>query len=317
MANPASPDISGFHDPDSGTISYLVACPLTRRCAVIDAVLGFDPVSGRTDSAPADRVIAAVRERGLACEWVLETHVHADHLSAAPYVQRALGGAVGIGAEVETVRRNFGKLFNFGRDAPAFDRLFADGDGFAIGALPARAMATPGHTPDSLSYLVGAAGAADPAGAAPTGGNPGWEPVAAFVGDTLFMPDSGTARCDFPGGDAALLYRSINRLLSLPPGTRLYVCHDYKAPGRDAVAWETDVAAQRAGNIHVHEGTTEPEYVALRRARDATLALPRLMLPSVQVNLRAGRLPEPEDNGVRYIRIPIDPILTPPNGVTR
>jgi glyoxylase-like metal-dependent hydrolase (beta-lactamase superfamily II) len=279
------PDVTGFHDPASGTVSYVVACPATRRCAIVDPVLGFDPVSGRTTLEPAEPLLAHVRGRGLACEWVLETHVHADHLSAAPRVREALGGAVGIGAGIEAVRRNFGKLFNLGLDVPAFDRLFADDEEFQVGSLPARVLATPGHTPDGLTYVIG---------------------DAAFVGDTLFMPDSGTARCDFPGGDAGVLYRSVRRILALPPETRIFVCHDYKAPGRDAFAWETTVAEQRARNIHLHDGVAEAEYVALRTARDATLPLPKLMLPSVQVNLRAGRLPEPEENGVRYIRIPID-----------
>lgn len=279
--------VQGFHDAETGTITYLVGCEATRRCVVIDPVLGFDPVTGRTSEAPLRPVIAAIDAQGLTLEWVLETHIHADHLSAGAALRQARGGQLGIGAGVVAVERNFGKLFNFGLESARFDRLFEDGEGFAVGDLAGQVLATPGHTPDSMSYRIG---------------------DALFVGDTLFMPDSGTARCDFPGGDAATLYRSIHRILALPDETRIFVCHDYKAPGRDSVAWETTVAEQRRLNTHVHEGISEADYVALRLARDAGLAMPRLMLPSVQVNLRAGSMPPPDANGVRYIRIPIDSV---------
>ena len=277
--------VQGFHDPETGTITYLVTCQATGRCAVIDPVLAFDPVTGRTSAAPLQPLLAAMD--GLACEWVLETHIHADHLSGAAALRDARGGRLGIGAGVTVVERNFGKLFNFGLEAARFDRLFEDGDRFNVGDLQGQVIATPGHTPDSLSYLI---------------------EDALFVGDTLFMPDAGTARCDFPGGDAATLYGSIQRILALPDATRIFVCHDYKAPGRETFAWETSVAEQRARNTHVHTGITQADYVALRQSRDATLPMPRLMLPSVQVNLRAGTMPPPDANGVRYIRIPIDAV---------
>ena len=277
--------VQGFHDAETGTITYLVHCAATLRCAVIDPVLGFDPVTGRTSEAPLGPVLAAIDAGGLTLEWVLETHIHADHLSGAAALRQARGGRLGIGAGVAAVQRNFSKLFNFGLEAARFDRLFEDGEGFAVGDMPGAVIATPGHTPDSLSYRIG---------------------DALFVGDTLFMPDSGTARCDFPGGDAATLYRSIQRILALPDATSIFVCHDYRAPGRADVAWETTVAEQRRRNTHVHEGIAEADYVALRQARDATLPMPRLMLPSVQVNLRAGSMPPPDANGIRYIRIPID-----------
>lgn len=275
--------VQGFHDGETGTITYLVVCTTTASCAVIDPVLGFDPVTGHTSDKPLRPVLEAMA--GLSCAWVLETHIHADHLSGATTLRAAVGGRLGIGSGVVEVERNLGKLFNFGLETARFDHLFRDGERFSIGTLKGEVLATPGHTPDSLSYLIG---------------------DTVFVGDTLFMPDSGTARCDFPGGDAAMLYASIQRILALPPQTRIMVCHDYKAAGRDAFAWETTVAEQRAKNIHVHDGVGEAEYTALRRGRDATLAMPRLMLPSVQVNLRAGAMPEPEGNGIRYIRIPID-----------
>lgn len=279
--------VQGFHDAETGTVSYLVACEATRRCAVIDPVLGFDPVTGRTSPGPLQPVVAAIDAQGLTLEWVLETHIHADHLSAGAVLRQMRGGCLGIGAGVAAVERNFGKLFNFGLETARFDRFFEDGEAFALGALGGRVIATPGHTPDSLSYLIG---------------------DALFVGDTLFMPDSGTARCDFPGGDAAVLYRSIQRILALPDETRIFVCHDYKAPGRDSVAWETTVAEQRRRNTHVRQGVSEADYVALRHARDSGLPMPRLMLPSVQVNLRAGTMPPPDPNGISYIRIPINTV---------
>jgi glyoxylase-like metal-dependent hydrolase (beta-lactamase superfamily II) len=280
--------IESFFDEATSTVSYIVLDRATRACAVIDSVLDYDPRSGRTSTASADRIIARVRELGARLEWVLETHVHADHLSAAPWIKRQLGGRLGIGEHIVTVQQVFGKLFNAGaefeRDGSQFDHLFRDGESFTIGSLQARALHTPGHTPACMSYLI---------------------EDAAFVGDTLFMPDYGTARCDFPGGDARTLYRSIRTLLSLPPETRLFMCHDYMPDGR-APRWETTVADERAHNIHVHDGISEDAFVAMRTARDATLDMPVLILPSVQVNMRAGHLPPPEDNGTRYLKIPLD-----------
>lgn len=277
--------VQGFHDAESGTITYLVLCQATRRCAVVDAVRAFDPDTGRTSAAPLQPIIAAIDAAGAALDWVLETHVHADHLSGGAALRQERGGKRAIGAGVAEVAQNFAKLFDFGLEATQFDRMFRDGESFRVGDIAGLAMATPGHTPDSLSYLIG---------------------DAVFVGNTLFMPDAGTARCDFPGGNAATLYESIQRILALPDATRIFVCHDYKAPGRDEIAWETSVGEQRRLNTHVHAGVGEAEFVALRRARDATLPVPRLMLPSVHVNLRAGNMPPPDANGVRYIRIPID-----------
>jgi len=277
-----------FHER-TNTVTYIVADPATRRAAVVDPVRDYDGASGRTGHAAADAVVERVRADGLAVDWVLETHVHADHLSAAPLIKAALGGRIGIGARVVEVQKTFGALFNvepgFAADGRQFDRLFQDGDTFDIGSLRGRVLHTPGHTPACASYLID---------------------DAVFVGDTLFMPDSGTARCDFPGGDAATLYRSIRRLLDLPPATRVFVCHDYGAGGKRPVAWETTVAAQRAENIHVKDGTTEAEFVAMRRARDATLAMPALIAPSVQVNIRAGNLPPPEADGRVYLKVPVD-----------
>ena len=260
----------------------------TLACAVVDSVLDYDPKSGRTSTTSADRIVARVRELGARLEWILETHVHADHLSAAPWIKQQLGGRLGIGEHIVTVQQVFGKLFNAGtefeRDGSQFDHLFRDGETFTIGSLQARALHTPGHTPACMSYLI---------------------EDAAFVGDTLFMPDYGTARCDFPGGNARTLYRSIRTLLSLPPDTRLFMCHDYMPDGR-APRWETTVADERAHNIHVHDGISEDDFVAMRTARDATLDMPVLILPSVQVNMRAGHLPPAEDNGTRYLKIPLD-----------
>ncbi len=283
------PDVAAFFDEDTFTVSYVVADPATRRCAVVDSVLDFDPASGRTRKTSADEIIRHIRDSGLELEWILETHVHADHLSAAPYIQQQLGGRLGIGFNITVVQETFGRVFNvgtdFARDGRQFDHLFRDNEAFRIGSIDARALHTPGHTPACMTYVIG---------------------DAAFIGDTLFMPDYGTARCDFPGGDARELYRSIQRIFALPPETRLFLCHDYKAPGRDEYRWETTVAEQRARNIHVHDGVSEEAFVAMRTGRDATLPMPRLILPSVQVNMRAGQLPPAEDNGIRYLKLPVD-----------
>ena len=288
--------IDTFFDEATSTFSHLVIDLDSRLAAIIDSVLDYDPKSGRTGTQGAERLAAQVEALGLTVQWLLETHVHADHLSAAPWLQARLGGTIAIGAQITTVQKTFGTLFNaepeFARDGRQFGRLFADGDTFAIGGLRATALHTPGHTPACLTYVV------------ETPDDPQVAP-AAFVGDTLFMPDYGTARCDFPGGDAATLYRSVRRVLDLPGDTRLFMCHDYR-PGGRALAHVTTVAEQRAANVHVHEGIAEDTFVAMRRARDATLDMPVLMLPSVQVNMRAGHLPPPESNGVRYLKIPLD-----------
>jgi len=298
MHTPTAMHVEGFFDPATWTVSYIVLDRSTRQCALVDSVLDYDPKSGRTSHTTADQLIARVRELGATVQWILETHVHADHLSAAPYLQEQLGGQLGIGQHITTVQQVFGKLFNaggdFARDGRQFDHLFADGETFLIGSLQARAMHTPGHTPACMTFVVSDEQAVD-------------RPMAAFVGDTLFMPDSGTARCDFPGGDARTLYRSINRVLGLPPETHLYMCHDYQPGGRE-VQFVTTVAQERATNIHVRDGISEEEFVAMRHARDATLAMPTLILPSVQVNMRAGQLPEPEGNGTRYIKIPLNAV---------
>jgi glyoxylase-like metal-dependent hydrolase (beta-lactamase superfamily II) len=285
------PQVKAFFDDATFTVSYVVHDPETRAAAIIDSVLDFDPAAGRTSHTSADAIIAYVRDQGLTIEWLLETHVHADHLSAAPYLQAALGGKLAIGRAILQVQATFGILFNagtdFARDGSQFDQLFVDGDRFTIGNLQVTVLHVPGHTPADLAYVVG---------------------DAAFVGDTLFMPDYGTARADFPGGDARTLYRSIRRLLALPPATRLFLCHDYKAPGRDEFRWETTVAEQRASNIHVRDGSDEQAFVTMREARDAGLGMPKLILPSIQVNMRGGHLPEPEDNGTRYLKIPLDAV---------
>jgi glyoxylase-like metal-dependent hydrolase (beta-lactamase superfamily II) len=286
--------VEGFFDPATWTVSYIVLDKTTRQCALVDSVLDYDPKSGRTSHASADKLIARVRELGATVQWILETHVHADHLSAAPYLKQWLGGQLAIGSHITAVQAVFGQLFNagsdFARDGRQFDRLLADGDTFTIGSLQARALHTPGHTPACMTYVVGDE-----------------HQSAAFVGDTLFMPDYGTARCDFPGGDARTLFRSINKVLSLPPQTLLYMCHDYQPGGRE-VQFVSTVAEEREKNIHVRNGISEEEFVAMRRARDATLDMPTLILPSVQINMRAGALPEPEANGTRYIKIPIDAV---------
>ena len=284
------PDITAFFDEATNTLTYLVCDPQGRACAVIDSVLDYDPASGRTDTRSADAVVAVIRARGLDLAWVLETHVHADHLSAAPYLQEALGtGKIGIGARITQVQDTFGKIFNegtrFARDGSQFDRLFVEGDSFMIGQMRVDVLHTPGHTPACLTYVIG---------------------DAAFVGDTLFMPDFGTARCDFPGGSAEVMFQSVQKILSLPEATRIFVGHDYKAPGRDEFAWETTVGAQKAGNIHIGGARTEAEFVALRQARDATLPMPRLIIPSLQINMRAGHMPEPEANGTAYLKVPLN-----------
>ncbi|MDE8346813.1 MAG: MBL fold metallo-hydrolase [Acidocella sp.] len=290
-APPGAVSVKSFFDEATFTVSYVAHDPTTRRAAIIDSVLDYDPASGRTSFQSADAILAYVQQENLTVDWLLETHAHADHLSAAPYLQGKLGGKLAIGADILHVQQIFGKLFNagteFARDGSDFDHLFQDGDPFHIGTLPAMALHVPGHTPADLAYVIG---------------------DAVFCGDTLFMPDYGTARADFPGGDARQLYRSIRRLLSLPGTARVFLCHDYKAPGRDSYAWETTIGAERTSNVHVHDGVTEDEFVAMREARDATLGMPRLILPSVQVNMRGGHLPAPEDNGIRYLKIPLDAV---------
>ncbi|MDN3646400.1 MBL fold metallo-hydrolase [Pontixanthobacter aestiaquae] len=285
------PTIAGFFDEATNTISYVVHDPATCEAAIIDSVLDYDAAAGRTSFVSAERIIEYVEARGLTVVWLMETHAHADHLSAAPYLQEKLGGKLAIGREITQVQNVFGKLFNAGsefeRDGSQFDHLFDDGDRFALGGIDAIALHVPGHTPADMAFIIG---------------------DAAFVGDTLFMPDFGTARADFPGGDAAQLYRSIKRLLTLPRETRIFLCHDYKAPGRDDYAWETNVGQQRDLNVHVKDGISEKEFVAMRTARDKNLAMPTLILPSVQVNIRGGRLPDPDDNGVSYIRIPVNAV---------
>ncbi|GLK56648.1 glyoxylase-like metal-dependent hydrolase (beta-lactamase superfamily II) [Methylopila capsulata] len=282
------PDVTTFFDPPTNTFSYVVKDPGSSSCAIVDSVLDFDYASGRVSHQSADAIIDHVRGRGLTVEWLLETHVHADHLSAAPYIQQAVGGLVAIGANIRVVQETFGKVFNegseFQRDGSQFDRLFQDGDSFAIGDLDGRVLHTPGHTPACLTYVIG---------------------DAAFVGDTLFMPDGGTARADFPGGDARTLFHSIQKVLALPPETRLFMCHDYGPNGRE-IKNQTTVAEELAHNIHVRRGVTEDEFVAMRTKRDATLDMPKLIIPSLQVNMKAGELPKPESDGKRYLKVPIN-----------
>lgn len=284
-----TPDVTAFFDQATNTISYVVREPDGHSVAIIDSVLDFDYAAGRTDTRSADEIIAFVTKEQLRVEWILETHVHADHLSAAPYLQEKLGGKIGIGSEITTVQDTFGKVFNegtaFQRDGSQFDALFAEGDSAHIGQMRADVMHTPGHTPACLTYVIG---------------------DAAFVGDTLFMPDFGTARCDFPGGSAGDLYRSIQRILTLPDETRIFVGHDYKAPGREDYAWETTVGAQKAKNVHVGGGTDEESFVEMREARDATLGMPKLIVPSLQVNMRAGNMPEPDEDGDVYLKVPLN-----------
>ena len=286
--------IEGHFDPATSTVSYLVLDRATRQCALLDSVLDYDPKSGRTSTSSADHLIRRVQELDASVQWILETHAHADHLSAAPYLKRKLGGRIAIGEHIRQVQDVFGALFNagseFAHDGSQFDHLFADGEHFQIGTLQARVMHTPGHTPACITYVVEEG-----------------DQIAAFVGDTLFMPDYGTARCDFPGGNARTLFHSINKVLSLPPHTRIYLCHDYQPNGRQ-LQFVTTVAEERSNNIHVRDGISEEEFVAIRSARDATLAMPVLLLPSVQVNMRAGQLPPAEANGVRYLKIPLDAV---------
>ena len=288
-AGGAVPQIKTFFDGPTFTATHVVFDPQTRRAAIIDSVLDFDQASGRTHTGSAEAVVAFVRSEGLTVDWILETHAHADHLSAAPFLRDQLGGAVVIGAAITTVQDTFAAVFNepdsFARDGSQFDQLMHDGQRFQLGEIPAIALHVPGHTPACLAFVIG---------------------DAVFVGDTLFMPDYGTARCDFPGGDARTLYRSIRRLMALPDETRVFLCHDYQAPGRNTYVWETTIGAERRENIQVHDGIGEDEFVAMREARDATLPMPRLILPSVQVNIRAGHFPEPEANGVSYLKLPLN-----------
>ncbi|CAN5901666.1 MBL fold metallo-hydrolase [soil metagenome] len=282
-----NPDIDAFFDEATFTVTYLMSDPATRRAAVVDPVRDYDPKSGKASTTSADRLLDRIQERGLAVDWILETHAHADHLTAAPYLSARTGAKVVIGEHIREVQKIFKKVFNaadVSEDGREFDRLVRDGERLMLGSLEIEVLHLPGHTPADVAYRIGGT---------------------VFVGDTLFMPDYGTARTDFPGGDAATLYRSIRRLLSLPGETRLFMCHDYKAPGRDHYAWETTVADQRAHNIHVHDGVAEGPFVALRQQRDAVLAAPVLLLPSVQVNIRAGNPPPPEANGVSYLKIPV------------
>jgi len=282
-----TPEVHGYFHQPTGSVSYLVVDPATRRAAVVDAVLDFDQASGRTATDYADHLVAEVERLGLAVEWILETHCHADHLSAAPYLREKLGGRIAIGEHIAEVQRIFAQVYNLAPpDRAGFDRLFAEGERFAIGGIEARVMHTPGHTPACITYVIG---------------------DAAFCGDTLFMPDYGTARCDFPGGSAATLYRSIRRILDLPPATRIFTAHDYQPGGRPP-AWVSTVGQQRRCNKHVRDGIAEAEFVAMRKARDATLAMPQLLWPSVQVNMNAGRLPRAESNGKSYLKLPLNAV---------
>ncbi len=284
-----APEVESFFDENTFTASHIASDPETGQCAIIDSVLDYDAASGRTGTQAADKIVDHVNSNNLTVAWVFETHVHADHLSAAPYLKGKLGGKIAIGDKIPVIQKTFGEIFNaepeFARDGSQFDALFSDGATFSLGNIEAQFLHTPGHTPACATIIIG---------------------NAAFVGDTLFMPDYGTARCDFPGGDARLLYRSIQKIFALPDETRLFMCHDYKAPGRDYFSWETTVADEKANNIHVGGGVSEDEFVNMRETRDATLNMPRLILPSVQVNMRAGALPPPDENGIRYLKLPVN-----------
>jgi glyoxylase-like metal-dependent hydrolase (beta-lactamase superfamily II) len=289
MEHSMQPIVKTFFDEPTFTFSHVVSDPETKECAIIDSVLDFDYASGKTDRVSADQIIAYIKKESLQTQWILETHVHADHLSAAPYLKDQLGGTLAIGDQIKVVQDVFGKAFNAGtefeRDGSQFDHLFKDDESFNIGSISAKAIHTPGHTPACMSYLIG---------------------DALFVGDTLFMPDYGTARCDFPGGDATTLYQSIQKLFALPDETRVFMCHDYKAPGRDEYQFETTIGEERQHNIHVSVEHDQAEFIQMRQSRDATLGMPRLILPSVQVNMRAGHMPPAEENGQRYLKIPVD-----------
>ncbi len=283
-----TPEVLAFFDAPTNTISYIVRDPNSNACAVVDSVMDIDYAAGRITHDGADRIIQTIQDKGWTLEWIIETHVHADHLSAAPYIQKKLGGKLGIGANITVVQDTFGKVFNegteFQRDGSQFDRLFKDGDSYQIGTMTVNVLHTPGHTPACMTHVAG---------------------DAAFVGDTLFMPDGGSARADFPGGDARTLYRSIRRVLELPGATRLFMCHDYGPNGRD-ILWETNVADERAHNIHVKDGVSEDAFVKLRETRDATLAMPKLIIPSLQVNMRAGQLPPKDDSGKAFLKVPVN-----------
>ena len=289
MTTPLRAEVTAFFDEATFTVSYIVKDPNSDAVAIVDSVLDFDYASGRTDTRSADAIIRHVQDNNLRVEWILESHVHADHLSAAPYIQQRVGGKIGIGDNITMVQNVFGKVFNegteFERDGSQFDKLFKEGDSFTIGEMQGQVLHTPGHTPACLTYVVG---------------------EAAFVGDTLFMPDFGTARCDFPGGSAETLYHSIQKILALPDDTRIFVGHDYKAPGREDYAWETTVGEQKRRNIHVGEGKPAEEFVRMREERDATLAMPRLIIPSLQVNMRAGQMPPADQDGNVYMKVPVD-----------
>ncbi len=284
-----TPHVKAFFDEPTFTASYVVHDPATKVAAIIDSVLNFDQPSGRMSFESADAIVAYVEAEGLKVDWLLETHAHADHLSAAPYLQEKLGGKLVIGAEIVTVQNVFGKIFNegtrFARDGSQFDRLLVDGDKLMIGEIPLIALHVPGHTPADMAYIIG---------------------DAVFTGDTMFMPDYGSARADFPGGDSRQLYHSVHRLMMLPDRTRVFLCHDYKAPNRDEYVWETTMLAERTGNVHVHEGVSEADFVEMRTQRDATLSMPKLILPSIQINMRGGRMPEPEENGASYLKLPLN-----------
>lgn len=286
----SKPDVTAFFDEATFTVSYVVSDPASSRAVIIDSVLDYDAASGRTSTRSADELIAHVTDNKLGVDWILDSHVHADHLSGAQYLKQILGGSTAIGAEVTAVQAAFKGVFNLpglATDGSQFDRLFTDGDTFDVGSIGGRVIATPGHTPACVTYVIG---------------------DTAYVGDTLFMPDFGTARTDFPGGSAPELYGSIQKILALPDDTRLFMCHDYKAPGRDVYAWETTVAAQRDNNIHINKAVTEKQFVEMREDRDSQLGMPKLILPSIQVNVCAGKLPEPEDNDIRYLKIPLDAV---------